>query len=214
LFVCAARELLISINVNQAGAIRVDLVTSVESAENLLHAAIAAAGGERAALAEALEALDAPVYLTDADGNVTHYNRACVDFAGRVPQIGSDRWCVTWKLTTLDGEPLPHELCPMAVAVKERREVRGAEAFVERPDGTRRRIVPFPTPLYDAQGAFAGAINLVIDVTERRRAEELTAQALRCRRLAASIGDHQAGGTLRSMADEYDAEAERIRRLN
>jgi PAS domain-containing protein len=83
------------------------VVISVETAENLVNVAVAAAGGARERLADALDALPAPIYITDTDGKVTHFNRACIDLAGRVPQIGSDRWCVTWKLLTVDGEPLP-----------------------------------------------------------------------------------------------------------
>ena len=44
-----------------------------------------------------LDALPAPVYLTDPDGLVTYWNRACAEFAGREPQLGKDRWCVTWQ---------------------------------------------------------------------------------------------------------------------
>jgi hypothetical protein len=44
------------------------------------------------------------------------------------------------KLFWPDGTPLPHDQCPMAVALKEDRAVRGLEAAAERPDGTH---VPF-----------------------------------------------------------------------
>jgi PAS domain S-box-containing protein len=189
-------------------------VINAEIAENLVRTATMAALESPAGLSDALDALPAPIYVTDRNGCVTHFNRACVDFAGRTPQPGHDRWCVTWKLFTVDGEALAHEDCPMAVAVKEQRRVRGAEALAERPDGSRVRFIPFPTPLFDAHGEFAGAVNLVMDVTDNRRAEDLKAQAVRCRRLASSIGDHQVGATLRAMADEYEAEAELLQVLN
>jgi hypothetical protein len=48
-----------------------------------------------------------------------------------------------------DGTPLPHDQCPMAIALKENRPVRGVEAVAERPDGTRVPFIPFPTPLRD-----------------------------------------------------------------
>jgi PAS domain-containing protein len=38
-----------------------------------------------------LDDMPAPIYLTDADGWVTFFNRACVDFAGRTPIPGEDR---------------------------------------------------------------------------------------------------------------------------
>jgi PAS domain-containing protein len=61
-----------------------------------------------------LDELPAPVYTTDSEGRVTYWNRACVDFAGREPVLGHDRWCVTWQLYTTSGERLAHEDCPMA----------------------------------------------------------------------------------------------------
>ncbi len=187
---------------------------SVGSTEALLHAALAAVSGPPEQLTDALEALPAAIYLTDAEGRITFFNRACIDLAGRVPTPGQDRWCVTWKLFTLDGSPLPHSDCPMATAIIERRAIRGVEAIAERPDGTRIRFRPFPTPLFDAQGALAGAINMLIDVTDRRRAEDLRDQALRCRRLAAGTTDRQTIEALRAMADEYEGEAARFSRLN
>src|SRR4051794_41747468 len=65
-----------------------------------------------------LDRLPVPVYVTDAEGAVTYWNQACVDFAGRQPELGQDRWCVTWELYTMTGDRLLHEDCPMADAIK------------------------------------------------------------------------------------------------
>ncbi|KQX03041.1 histidine kinase [Ensifer sp. Root423] len=125
--------------------------------------------GERH-LRDLLEALPAAVYTTDAEGRITFFNRAAVDMAGRAPQQG-DKWCVTWRLFNPDGSPLPHDECPMAIALKEDRPVRGAEAIAERPDGSRVPFIPYPTPLHDADGRLVGAINMLVDITERKLAE-------------------------------------------
>jgi PAS domain S-box-containing protein len=118
-----------------------------------------------------LAALPAAVYTTDAAGRITYYNAAAVELAGREPTLGSDEWCVTWKLHSPDGTPLPHDQCPMAIALKENRPVRGVEAVAERPDGTRVPFLPFPTPLHDDSGALIGAVNMLVDLTEIKRAE-------------------------------------------
>jgi two-component sensor histidine kinase len=118
-----------------------------------------------------LDALPAAVYTTDAAGMVTFYNRAAAELAGREPQLGQDQWCVTWRLYRPDGTPLPHDQCPMAVALKEGRPVRGVELLVERPDGLRVPVLPYPTPLLDDAGRLVGAINLLVDIRERRHAE-------------------------------------------
>ncbi|MGY6156303.1 PAS domain-containing sensor histidine kinase [Paraburkholderia graminis] len=119
---------------------------------------------------ELLEALPAAVYTTDAQGRITFYNKAAVEMAGRTPEAG-DQWCVTWRLFWPDGTPLPHDECPMAVALHEDRPVRGLEAVAERPDGTRVPFVPYPTPLHDANGKLVGAINMLVDISEQKQAE-------------------------------------------
>jgi PAS domain S-box-containing protein len=122
-------------------------------------------------LQELLAAIPAAIYTTDAQGRVSYYNQAAVDLAGREPQLGADEWCVTWKLFRPDGTPLPHDECPMAVALKEGRAIRNAEAVAERPDGTRVPFIPYPTPLRDSEGKIIGAINMLVDISERKQAE-------------------------------------------
>ena len=177
------------------------------TAEEMVGLAVAAAAEGEGALHAVLDALPAPIYTTDAEGWITFYNPACVDFAGRTPALGADRWCVTWKLYGEDGNFLPHEDCPMAVAVREKRAVRGAVAAAERPDGTRVMFIPYPTPLVGRSGDVIGAVNILIDVTDRRQAGALRSQAMRCRRLAQSLTDRQTVETLLAMAREYDAKA-------
>ncbi|HWK46965.1 MAG TPA: PAS domain S-box protein [Stellaceae bacterium] len=123
-------------------------------------------------LREVLEALPTAIYATDAEGRITFYNQAAVEMSGRRPELGTDKWCVTWKLYRSDGSPLPHDQCPMAIALKEKRPIRGVEAIAERPDGTRVPFVPYPTPLFDEAGTLVGAVNMLLDITDRRKAED------------------------------------------
>jgi PAS domain S-box-containing protein len=124
---------------------------------------------------EMIDALPAAIYTTDAEGRLTHYNPAAVEFSGRTPELRTDQWCVSWKLYYPDGRPMPHDKCPMAIALKEGRTIQGAEAIAERPDGTRRWFIPYPTPIRDAQGRIIGGINMLLDITERKQAEEAMA---------------------------------------
>ena len=122
-------------------------------------------------LREILDALPVALYTTDAEGRITYYNEASVELSGRRPQLGEDKWCVTWKLYWPDGTPLAHDECPMAVALSERRAVRGAEAVAERPDGQRIPFIPYPTPLFDGSGEMVGAVNVLVDIGHRKEAE-------------------------------------------
>jgi PAS domain S-box-containing protein len=121
---------------------------------------------------ELLDSLPAAVYTTDAAGRITYFNEAAVELWGHRPMLGSSEWCGSWKLFWPDGTPLRHDECPMAVALKEDRIVRGIEAACERPDGTRVPFIPYPTPLHDESGQLVGAVNMLVDITERKRTEE------------------------------------------
>jgi PAS domain-containing protein len=65
-----------------------------------------------------LELLPAAVYMTDAEGRLTFYNQAAADLWGYRPQVGTAQWCGSWRLYWLDGRPMAHEECPMAIALK------------------------------------------------------------------------------------------------
>jgi len=119
-----------------------------------------------------LEALPAAVYITDASGRIIFYNQAAVDLWGRHPVLGTSEWCGSWKLFSSNGSQLPHDQCPMALALKESRSIRGMEAVAERPDGSRVPFVSYPTPLYDEDGTLVGAVNMLVDITDRKHSEE------------------------------------------
>jgi PAS domain S-box-containing protein len=120
---------------------------------------------------QVVEALPAAVYVTDAEGRITYYNAAAVELWGYRPPLGDSRWCGSWRLYWLDGTPMAHDECPMAMAIKENRAITGMEAIAERPDGSRVRFMPFPKPLHNETGALIGALNMLVDVTDRRSTE-------------------------------------------
>jgi PAS domain S-box-containing protein len=156
---------------------------------------------------EMIDALPAAIYTTDAEGRLMHFNRACIELSGRTPVLGSDSWCVSWKLYRPDGTPLPHDECPMAIALKEGRAVRDQMIIVERPNGTRAFIMPYPTPLRDPQGKIVGGINMLIDITQRREAD------IAIRRLAAiveSSDDAIVSKTLDGIITSWNRSAERM----
>jgi PAS domain S-box-containing protein len=153
-----------------------------------------------------LNALPAAVYTTDASGRITYYNAAAVKLWGRSPELG-ELWCGSWRIYTPAGELLPHDQCPMAIALKEGREIRGREAVAERPDGTRIPFMPFPSPVRDETGAVIGAVNLLMDLTEVHAAEFERA------RLAAIVecsDDAIISKTLQGVVTSWNASAERI----
>jgi len=85
----------------------------------------------------AIEVLPAAVYMTDPEGRLTFYNEAAAALWGCRPELGESKFCGSWKLYWPDGTPLPHDQCPMAMALHQRQAIRAMEAIAERPDGTR-----------------------------------------------------------------------------
>ena len=126
--------------------------------------------------------------MTDAEGRLTFYNEAAAAFWGCRPQLGESKFCGSWKLYWSDGTPLPHDQCPMAMALHQGRPIRGMEAVAERPDGTRIPFIPYPTPLFDASGRLTGAINMLVDISERKRTEATLEERNAQFELASRIG--------------------------
>jgi PAS domain S-box-containing protein len=121
---------------------------------------------------QALQDLPSAIYICDARGRIRFYNQAAVNLWGRSPAVGRDLWCGSFRIYRTDGSVLPPVECPMAITLKEGRPVRDVEIIVERPDGLRRNILPFPSPIYDASGRIIGAINMLVDVTDRKLENE------------------------------------------
>lgn len=120
-----------------------------------------------------LEALPAAVYTCDKEGHVLLYNTAAVSLWGRTPVAGVDMWCGSWKIYESDGiTPIDPDSCPMAEAIKGGTPVRGKVIMIERPDGSRRIIQPYPDPIFDSAGNLQGAVNMLVDITDQKSAEE------------------------------------------
>jgi len=135
-----------------------------------------------------LEALPVAIHMTDPAGYVTYCNAAAVALWGLTPEPGTSRYCGSWKLYRPDGRPLPHDECPMAMALRHKKPIRGAEAIAERPDGTRVPFIPFPTPLFDTSGALIGGVNMLVDISERKLAEKTLAERNTQLALAGRVG--------------------------
>jgi PAS domain-containing protein len=94
-----------------------------------------------------LQGLPTAVYTTDAAGRITFYNQAAAELWGERPELSKSEFCGSWKLYAPDATPMPHDECPMALALREKRPVRGMQAIAKQPDGTRVPFMAYPTPL-------------------------------------------------------------------
>jgi PAS domain S-box-containing protein len=140
--------------------------------------------GERKRLEEALrmgetesrgllEGLPAGAYICNADGLITYYNQRAVEIWGCEPRVnnGEDRFFDSFKLYTPDGTPLRHDQSWMALALNEADNYYGREIVIERPDGTFISALAHANPIRDASGRPIGAVNVLVDISARKRTE-------------------------------------------
>ena len=124
-------------------------------------------------LHQVLEALPAPVFMTDAVGVITYCNRAAVDMAREKPKLNIDSWHTVFPLFTLDGVRIPLHERPMYQVLKGMRATWGTEVLAQRADDQLMPVMLFPTPIHDENGELTGAVNMFVDLRERNYAEEM-----------------------------------------
>jgi PAS domain S-box-containing protein len=141
--------------------------------------ALSSGRGDELDFRRLLDALPAAAYTCDADGRITYFNRRAADAWGREPKLNdpADRYCGSFRMFTSEDASVPHDQCWMARCLLENKQYFGEEIGVERPDGHRLVVQAYATPFYDRQGKLAGAVNIILDVTERKRAERQLRQS-------------------------------------
>ena len=133
-----------------------------------------ARGVGEAEFRQLLEKLPAGAYTCDAEGLITYYNARAVELWGRAPKLNDpeDRFCGSFKLFAVDGTPIRHDQCWMARALFEDKGFNGQEILVERPDGRRMTVLAHANPIRDDAGRLVGAVNVLVDISDRKRAED------------------------------------------
>jgi signal transduction histidine kinase len=120
-----------------------------------------------------LDKLPAGGYTCDRHGLITHFNEHAVKLWGRAPKLNDpvDRYCGSFKLFAKDGSPIAHDACWMAQALQTGEEYNGEEIIIERPDGKRLTVLAHANPIRDEAGELVGAVNVLVDITDRIQAE-------------------------------------------
>lgn len=112
------------------------------------------------------------MYVCDKDGYITQYNKAAAELFGREPQAGKDRWTIAWKMADENGQYIPPDNSPMAIALKTGEIPEQKEITLQNQDGTVRVILAHPQLFYKENGEISGGLNAVVDITERKLAEK------------------------------------------
>ena len=122
-----------------------------------------------------LEHLPAGAYTCDREGLITYCNHHAVQLWGRAPKLHdpTDRFCGSFKLFSPEGSPIAHDQCWMALALRMNKAFNGHEIVIERPDGQRITVLAHANPMHDASGNLLGAVNVLVDISDRQRAAEI-----------------------------------------
>ena len=131
-----------------------------------------------------LEKLPAGAYTCDPQGLITYFNSHAVHLWGREPKLNDpvDRFCGSFKLISAnDGVAIRHDQCWMALALQTGNEYNGHEIIIERPDGQRLTVLAHANPIRSDSGHLVGAMNVLVDISERKRTEDVLKEADRCK---------------------------------
>ena len=114
-----------------------------------------------------------PAYCCTPDGAVRYANSAAGRLWGARPDPDEDgRWDGFKALYRADGSALDKPASPAALAARSGIAQPPVELLAESADGSRRCVVFHARPVLDADGASAGVLCSLTDISEQRRLED------------------------------------------
>ncbi len=116
------------------------------------------------------------MYTVDAQGTIQEFNRNAVKMWGREPVRGdpADQYCCAYKVYTPDGKFVLHAETSVAKVLNgEMPAAQDIEAIFERLDGTKINVIANVVPLKNGRGKIIGAMSCLIDITDRKTAEDV-----------------------------------------
>ncbi|MCY1046647.1 PAS domain S-box protein [Corallococcus sp. bb12-1] len=155
-------------------------ITGRRQAEAERQRLLATIEAERSRLSAVLDQLPAGVLIAEApSGRLLLGNRALESLLGHPfrPASSVADYDAAHQMFSADSQLLPEDAWPMARALRTG-ETRTAEPFqVRRPDGTTAHLLGSSAPVRDLSGNIVAGVVTLVDVTERRRAEETAREA-------------------------------------
>lgn len=123
-----------------------------------------------------IKELPIAIYTCNLNGEITFYNQAAVALWGRDPKTDQTLWCGSWKMYNKHGALLQPEEYPVAALLNKNTTHHNKEVTIERPDGSRVTVEPRSTAIRDNNGIITCIVNVLVDITEKRKNELLSQQ--------------------------------------
>jgi PAS domain S-box-containing protein len=163
------------------------IITMVDITEQVnLRSAIEA---DRAQLQAVIESEPAGVIVVDTNGTVVLRNSAAEAILGVPIPPGADHTSLPVQLLDAGGDAYDPNSRPLTSSVKSGENFLDVPMTVEWLNGERRHLLVNTAPIHDSSGCILGGVQLMQDITERRRIEEdLNASRERLRISAAATG--------------------------
>jgi PAS domain S-box-containing protein len=102
-----------------------------------------------------------PIFVVDAEGALVYYNEPAEELLGHryeeTGQLPLENWGRLWTPTDSQGESLPPERLPVAVAIQEHRPAQDT-FWIRGLDGVTRRLTVTAIPLNGRTSELLGAL--------------------------------------------------------
>jgi PAS domain S-box-containing protein len=120
-----------------------------------------------------MRTLPTGVYTCNKEGYFTFYNDMASQLWGCTPELSDPSYlfCGWYKVMDLQGNVIPPDQTPMALALQSNRSFRNIEAIAERKNGELVYICVNIDSLLDEEGNVVGAINVFQDITTLKQTE-------------------------------------------
>jgi len=137
-----------------------------------------------------LQAAGEGIFGLDLQGKHTFVNPAANKLLGYEPgELLGKPSHLTWHHTKSDGSPYPAEECPIYRAYKDGLVHQGDDEVFWKKDGTSFPAQYTSTPIWDDQGALAGAVVTFQDITEKKRMAAQLLEEVKLAEVTRVLGD-------------------------
>ena len=104
-----------------------------------------------------------PIFVVDAEGALEYYNEPAEELLGHryeeAGQLPLELWGPLWTPTDGQGDPLPPDRLPLAIAVRERRPTQET-LWIRGLDGVTRRITITAIPITGRSSELLGGMGI------------------------------------------------------